>query len=229
MTSACLRPSGCSSSATQSRAGTTQGSKTASGRSRPGSACLQGDGRAPPHELDRARTGVVLERAPHARDARGRRADGQARDRVRAVLGDHRRSRRPPPPSARRRRLGDAHRPQPGAPDARTATRSTRPRAGRHSRRGRAEVPDWCARDADVRVRLERAGAWERSFGRLPDPEGAQREVRSRRRSSRAPPLDSGSLRLPHFGDCTHDGQPDLQRHSPINRFASPTSRSNSS
>ncbi len=45
--------------------------------------------------------------------------------------------------------------------------------------------------------------------------------------NSSAPPLDSGSLRLPHFGDCTHDGQPSLQRHSPIRRRASPTSRSN--
>ena len=30
--------------------------------------------------------------------------------------------------------------------------------------------------------------------------------------TSSAPALDSGSLRLPHFGDCTHDGQPDLAR-----------------
>ena len=30
--------------------------------------------------------------------------------------------------------------------------------------------------------------------------------------SSRAPPLESGSLRFPHLGDCTHDGQPSRQR-----------------
>ena len=42
--------------------------------------------------------------------------------------------------------------------------------------------------------------------------------------TSSAPALDSGSLRLPHFGDCTHDGQPDSHGHSPISRCASPTS-----
>ena len=63
----------------------------------------------------------------------------------------------------------------------------------------------------------------------VPDPEGDQPELWSRRNSSRAPRLDSGSLRLPHFGDCTHEGQPERHGHSPINRFASPTSRSNSS
>ena len=36
----------------------------------------------------------------------------------------------------------------------------------------------------------------------------------------------SGSLRLPHFGDCTHDGQPASHGHSEISRSASPTSRS---
>ena len=69
----------------------------------------------------------------------------------------------------------------------------------------------------------------ERAPDSVPRAEGARREVWSRRSSSRAPRLDSGSLRLPHFGDCTHDGQPDLHRHSPIRRWASPTSRSNSS
>ena len=28
--------------------------------------------------------------------------------------------------------------------------------------------------------------------------------------------LESGSLPLPHFGDCTQDGQPDSQPHSAI-------------
>ena len=48
----------------------------------------------------------------------------------------------------------------------------------------------------------------------------------SRSSSSCAPPLESGSLRLPHFGDCTHEGQPSRQRHSLISRCASATSSS---
>jgi hypothetical protein len=39
-----------------------------------------------------------------------------------------------------------------------------------------------------------------------------------RARSSFAPSLDRGSLRLPHLGDCTQEGQPSLQRHSAIKR-----------
>ena len=35
-----------------------------------------------------------------------------------------------------------------------------------------------------------------------------------RRMSAAEPRLESGSLRLPHFGDCTHDGQPDSHGHS---------------
>ena len=46
--------------------------------------------------------------------------------------------------------------------------------------------------------------------------------------SAAEPPLESGSLRLPHFGDCTHDGQPDLHGHSLMSRCASATSVSNS-
>ena len=42
--------------------------------------------------------------------------------------------------------------------------------------------------------------------------------------SSSAPALASGSLRLPHFGDCTHDGQPRSHGHSEISRCASATS-----
>ena len=45
--------------------------------------------------------------------------------------------------------------------------------------------------------------------------------------SSSAPCLCSGSLRLPHFGDCTHDGQPDSHGHSLISRCASRVSCSN--
>ena len=47
--------------------------------------------------------------------------------------------------------------------------------------------------------------------------------------SATAPAFDSGSLRLPHFGDCTHDGQPLSHGHSPTRRCASPTSASNAS
>ena len=42
--------------------------------------------------------------------------------------------------------------------------------------------------------------------------------------TSTAPRFDSGSLRLPHFGDCTHDGQPLSHGHSVISRCASSTS-----
>ncbi|MCZ4494817.1 MAG: hypothetical protein JWP53_3748, partial [Conexibacter sp.] len=35
---------------------------------------------------------------------------------------------------------------------------------------------------------------------------------------SAAPAFASGSFRLPHFGDCTHDGQPDWHRHSLMSR-----------
>ena len=44
--------------------------------------------------------------------------------------------------------------------------------------------------------------------------------------SSIAPRLFSGSFRLPHFGDCTQDGQPLSHGHSEIRRSASPTSAS---
>src|ERR671937_2877756 len=46
--------------------------------------------------------------------------------------------------------------------------------------------------------------------------------------SSRAPFLFNGSLRLPHLGDCTHDGQPDRHGHSSMRRRASATRVSNS-
>jgi hypothetical protein len=47
--------------------------------------------------------------------------------------------------------------------------------------------------------------------------------------SSSAPALCSGSLRLPHLGLCTQEGQPDSHGHSPIRRSASPSRRSNCS
>src|SRR5262249_6362130 len=47
--------------------------------------------------------------------------------------------------------------------------------------------------------------------------------------SSSSPPLWRCSLRLPHFGLCTQEGQPLSQGHSPISLSASPTRRSNSS
>ena len=165
---------------------------------------------------------------------------GENADRVRALLGHRRRSGRAPSPSARRRRLGDGDRPQPGDADARAAARcDASPAGGRHTRRDRAEVPDRRARDADVRMRLERARARASCSYVRPRRSPASPESRQRRPSTakaaagaEAPgrrALDSGSLRLPHFGDCTHEGQPDLHGHSPISRCASPTSRSNSS
>ena len=44
--------------------------------------------------------------------------------------------------------------------------------------------------------------------------------------TSAAPCFDSGSLRLPHLGDCTHEGQPLSHGHSVIRRWASSTSAS---
>ncbi len=41
--------------------------------------------------------------------------------------------------------------------------------------------------------------------------------------TSSAAALCSGSLRLPHFGDCTHEGQPLSQGHSAISACASRT------
>ena len=41
-----------------------------------------------------------------------------------------------------------------------------------------------------------------------------------------APALSSGSLPLPHFGDCTHDGQPSRTRRTRSLRVASATRRS---
>jgi hypothetical protein len=36
--------------------------------------------------------------------------------------------------------------------------------------------------------------------------------------SAAEPLLDSGSLRFPHLGDCTQDGQPDSHGHSLTSR-----------
>src|SRR3954447_20653708 len=63
-----------------------------------------------------------------------------------------------------------------------------------------------------------------------PRPRALQRIAQTpttRFSSSAEPFLLSGSLRLPHFGDCTHDGQPDLHGHSEISRRASSQIRSN--
>jgi hypothetical protein len=54
------------------------------------------------------------------------------------------------------------------------------------------------------------------------DPARQRSSIRAS--SSRAPAFASGSLRFPHFGDCTHDGQPSWHGHSKISRCASPTS-----
>ena len=44
--------------------------------------------------------------------------------------------------------------------------------------------------------------------------------------SSSEPCFDSGSLRFPHFGDCTHDGHPLSHGQSRISLAASVTSSS---
>ena len=48
------------------------------------------------------------------------------------------------------------------------------------------------------------------------------RPIAARRRAAAA--LSSISLRFPHFGDCTHEGQPSRQRQSPTTRAALATS-----
>jgi hypothetical protein len=63
----------------------------------------------------------------------------------------------------------------------------------------------------------------------LPPPAHRGPDSFIERISSSAPSLCSGSLRLPHLGLCTQEGQPDSQGHSAISRSASPSSRSNCS
>ncbi len=75
------------------------------------------------------------------------------------------------------------------------------------SARGRRPARSWNAPDA--RSRRDRPYA-----------------VSMRVSSSRAPFLASGSFRFPHFGDCTHEGQPFSHGHSAISRMASRTSPS---
>ena len=57
--------------------------------------------------------------------------------------------------------------------------------------------------------------------------EGAATQDASRRSSSTAPFLFSGSFRLPHLGDCTHEGQPARHGHSDTSAVALATRRSN--
>ena len=141
---------------------------------------------------------------------------------------DHRRDRRRPP-ADRRQRL-------PAAAD-RVRHRSVGP-GDRRAGVGRVQGEPAGAAGARTQAgaepdRPDRASLARRSHRlarrrtRGADRQLHDRDQVSRRRSSSAPRFDSGSLRFPHFGDCTHDGQPSLHGHSPISRWASPTSRSN--
>ena len=59
-----------------------------------------------------------------------------------------------------------------------------------------------------------------------PTPRRPLRDASIASSISPAPAFDSGSLRLPHLGDCTHEGQPLAARTLAIRRCASPTSSS---
>ena len=77
------------------------------------------------------------------------------------------------------------------------------------------EELEW--RDGAALARSTHRGGEDRPHGRSAD-------ARTIAASSRAAPfLSSVSLRLPHFGDCTHDGHPDSHGHSPISRAVSAT------
>src|SRR4051794_27278960 len=79
--------------------------------------------------------------------------------------------------------------------------------------------------DTTIRARITWSGSAV-AHGRAAVQRIAQTPV-TRFSSSAAPFLLSGSFRLPHFGDCTHEGQPDLHGHSEISRSASSQIRSN--
>jgi len=60
-----------------------------------------------------------------------------------------------------------------------------------------------------------------RRSGARPPLVGAILQAASIRPISCAEPsFDNGSLRLPHLGDCTHDGQPFSHGHSLMSRCA---------
>ena len=66
-------------------------------------------------------------------------------------------------------------------------------------------------------MRMRKFGARNLQPRRAPQDRaqnGAAQRSSMRAMTSSAPGFDSGSLRLPHFGDCTHDGQPDSHGHS---------------
>ncbi len=161
------------------------------------------------HRLAPAR--VALQGAgPRAADA-GRRAQPRRRG------GD---GRRPGGrPGARRRARRRARRLPPVARHPRRPPAPPRP-----SRRRRARLPAR-ARAGHQRARAplpRRPAGRVRGAGLKAQPPAAS----IRPISSVAPALLSGSLRLPHFGDCTQDGQPFAHRHSLTRRWASSTSAS---
>ena len=168
---------------------------------RPGEADLR---ERPPLAADRDH------RLAEATTARLRRADPVATTWVQYAFASRRvrrgRSRSPSPPAS-----AAAREPPPS------------PRPGRR-RRGHARLGQ---QPADLLGQRARPRA-------LLAPAAADHRDRSPpasiiRISSSAPALCSGSLRLPHLGLCTQEGQPDSQGHSAISRSASPSRRSNCS
>ena len=94
--------------------------------------------------------------------------------------------------------------------------RARRRRPGRRARpcAWEREHDGSCAFNSEPSRSERRRASARRDVGRRPSRRLAGSSIRSS--SARAPALDSGSLRLPHFGDCTHEGQPLAHGHSAI-------------
>ena len=63
------------------------------------------------------------------------------------------------------------------------------------------------------------------ALARRARPRGRVPEAASRRRRVTAPRLSSHSFQLPHFGDCTHEGQPSSQGHDAMSSSVAATCR----
>ena len=203
--------------------------------------------------VKRVATGPIGPRGGERRLDRLLVGDGRRRStarRHRRCRTGRRRARRCRAPARTPGTAGDAWPRSVGA--VRTASTAARDRAGAHLPRAsspaaRAPLTLAVGRRAAILDGLgsstgsgDRERGHEAELERRPPPRGrarwrydpAARPARRRRRrasgpSARArPPSTSGSLRLPHFGDCTHDGQPFSHGHSPISRCASSTSAS---
>ena len=80
------------------------------------------------------------------------------------------------------------------------------------------------AHDKPVRIGVNWGSLDQQLLTAIMDANARRAAPRDMRLSSSiAPRLFSGSLRLPHLGDCTHDGQPSRQGHSEMRRSASST------